>query len=311
MAREQLGICAEANLHGSYILCRALDGQEAKLRHILARIPQILNRLAEHFSEAMLSGFVAVSNHYWDSLYPWQRPNGLTTFPELLSEHVSISSTAADLLIQVRSDRVDVNYIAFQQIYQLLQAHIESVEHLHSFRYLDGRQLTGFTDMPANPRGMLRRKTALVDVSVDPVFAGGSYLHFYRLHLDLKRWQQLSLAQQEEVMGYRKLDGAPLAAFEYSPGELPAQSTSSTPNHVLLQQNMPFATLQTQGSLQLSFSAVNDSFRNLWCERLGCGASADYDHLLDYCQIDLAAAFFVPSLSYMEAAAQGHFSKQK
>lgn len=308
MAREQLGICAEANLHGSYLLCRALDGQEAKLRYKLARIPQILNRLAEHFSEAMLSGFVAVSNQYWDTLYPWQRPSGLAAFPELLSEHISISPTSADLLIQVRSDRADVNYIALQQVYQLLQVHIDGVEHLHSFRYLDGRQLTGFTDMPANPRGIQRRKTALVDVSVDPVFAGGSYLHFYRLHLDLKRWQQLSLAQQEEVMGYRKLDGAPLAAFEYNPGELPSQSALPTSGHLLLQQNMPFATLQTQGSLQLSFSAANDSFTSLWSERLGCTAPAVYDHLLDYCQIDLAAAFFVPSLSYMEAAAQGHFS---
>lgn len=308
MAREQLGICAEANLHGSYLLCRALDGQEARLRHKLARIPQILNRLAEHFSEAMLSGFVAVSNQYWDTLYPWQRPKGLTTFPELSSEQVSIYPATADLLIQVRSDRADVNYIALQQIYQLLQAHIDSVEHLQSFRYLDGRQLTGFTDMLANPRGILRRKAALVDANVDPLFAAGSYLHFYRLHIDLKRWQQLSLAQQEEVMGYRKLDGSPLAAFEYSPSELPPQPTFSTSSHSLLQQNMPFATLQTQGSLQLSFSAVNDSFAKVWSERLGSGACADYDHLLDYCQIDLASAFFVPSLSYMEAAAQGHFS---
>lgn len=308
MAREQLGICAEANLHSSYLLCNALDGQEAILRQKLARLPQLLNRLSEHFSEAMLTAVVAISSHYWDNLYPWQRPEGLQAFPEFTSEQFSVSHSTVDLLIQVRSDRADVNHIALQQIYQLILAHVDIVEQLAGFRYLDGRQLTGFVDAPLNPRGQQRRHAALIDANRSPVFAGGSYLHFYRLLLDQKPWLQLSTAQQEEIMGYRKVDAKAVAVSEFNENShLACWRAVQAGGALVLQQNMPFATLQLQGSLQLSFSADGQAFSAYWRQRLGLNAQGTYDRLLDFCRVDLAAAFFVPSLSYLEAAARGDF----
>lgn len=310
MAREQLGICAEANLHGSYLLCNALDGQEGILRQKLARLPQLVNRLSEHFSEAMLTAVVAISSHYWDNLYPWQRPAGLQAFPEFTSEQFAVSHSTVDLLIQVRSDRADVNHIALQQIYQLLAAHVDLVEQLYGFRYLDGRQLTGFVDAPLNPRGQQRRKAALLDASLSPTFAGGSYLHFYRLFLDHKLWSLLSNEQQEEIMGYQKIDAKAALASECNENSHFAcwQAVQAT-GALLLQQNMPFATLQQQGALQLSFSADSQAFSAHWRQRLGLNAQGTYDRFLDFCRVDLAAAFFVPSLGYLEAAARGDFSR--
>lgn len=309
MAREQLGICAEANLHGCYLLCNVLDGQEALLRQKLARIPQLISRLSEHFSEAMLTALVAISSHYWDNLYPWQRPAGLQAFPEFTSEQFAISHSTADLLIQVRSDRADVNHIALQQIYQLIQNQVDIVEHLSGFRYLDGRQLTGFVDAPVNPRGQLRRQTALITGTTCPIFAGGSYLHFYRLILVQKLWSQLSSAQQEEIMGYQKIDGkAALNTQMHKNSHLACYQRAEQSAGSILQQNMPFATLQLQGALQLSFSADSQAFSAHWSQRLGQNVEGSYDRLLDFCRIELAAAFFVPSLSYLEAAARGDFN---
>lgn len=309
MAREQLGICAEANLHGSYLLCNALDSQETKLRHKLAQIPQLVNRLAEHFSEAMLTSVIAVSSHYWDALYPWQRPAGLQAFPEFSSEHFAISYSTVDFLIHIRSDRVDVNHIALQQVLQVLLPCVEVVEHLNGFRYLDGRQLTGFLDAPFNPRGLQRRQAALVAPSASARFAAGSYLHFYRLLLDQKRWLQLSTAQQEELMGYRKIDGKALTEPALCANSHVACCQAAEVNAGgLLQQNMPFATLHLQGALQLCFSADSQLFNAQWRYRLGLNSQGAYDSLLDFCRVDLAAAFFVPSLSYLEAAARGDFS---
>lgn len=306
MAREQLGICAEANLHGSYVLCNVLDGQEAILRQKLARIPHILQRLAEHFSEAMLSGMVAVSSHYWDNLYPWQRPVGLQAFPVLPSEHLAVSCTMADLLIQIRSDRLDVNYIALQQIQQLLMANVEVVEQLSGFRYLDGRQLTGFIDAPQNPRGVKRRQSALVTATESTVFAAGSYVHFYRASLDLKHWQQLTLEQQEDIHGYVKLDAKALSTPRLQPNShLLCCQLNEQQQLPILQQNMPFAHNSNQGCLHLSFSHQPEHFVRQWCYRLGLNEGRYYDSLLDYCRIDLAAAYFAPSVSFLEAAASG------
>ena len=62
MAREQLGVCSEANLHGSYLLLNVLEGHERFMRLKLAKLPQLFERLAGHFSEAMLTGVVAVGS---------------------------------------------------------------------------------------------------------------------------------------------------------------------------------------------------------------------------------------------------------
>ena len=66
MAREQLGICAEANLHGMVLLMNAMDGHQAAIRLQLARLPALVQRLSDQFSESNLSAVVAVGVGYWD-----------------------------------------------------------------------------------------------------------------------------------------------------------------------------------------------------------------------------------------------------
>lgn len=307
MAREQLGICAEANLHGSYLLCTVLDGQEAVMRYKLPKILQLVERLSEHFSEAMLTAVVGISHHYWDSLYPWQRPANFQACPDFSSEHVSISFTIADLLIQIRSDRQDVNYIALQQIYQLIHGHVEVLEQLSGFRYLDGRQLTGFVDAPLNPKGPLKRKVALIDAKVCPTFAASSYLFFYRWLFDHKAWSQLSTQQQEAIMGYPKLEARAGLVSGHKNSHLGCCEAAHAEGGLFLQQNMAYATLQLQGAISLHFSADSSALTTYWQQRFAVNTDGIADPLLDFCQVDLAAAFFVPSLSYLEAAARGDF----
>ena len=90
-------------------------------------------------------------------------------------------------------------------------ANVEVVEQLSGFRYLDGRQLTGFIDAPQNPRGLKRRQAALVTADESTVFAAGSYVYLQRLAFDAVAWQQLAVSEQEEIMGYDKVSGKRLA----------------------------------------------------------------------------------------------------
>ena len=77
MAREQFGICAEPNLHGTYLIFNALDDKNAFIRQALSRIPDMLDNYAEQFSEANLIGVVAIGANYWDELCPEARPKHL------------------------------------------------------------------------------------------------------------------------------------------------------------------------------------------------------------------------------------------
>ncbi|HAW92574.1 MULTISPECIES: Dyp-type peroxidase [unclassified Arsukibacterium] len=313
MAREQLGICAEANLHASYLLFNAIEGHEAILRQKLAQVALLLARLAEHFSEAQLTGVVAIGADYWDSLYPGARPLGLQPFPLLASDNLAQTEVWADLFIQIRSDRLDVNYIACQQICQILKNHVDLLEQLQGFRYLDGRDLTGFIDTPHNPKGSRKRQLALVDATKQPVFAAGSYLHLQRWHYDMARWQQLDILQQEEIMGISKIEGSilPAARLQHSSHTLTSRMGNVESTPLLVMQNMPFAQHNSQGLISLSYAGEADSFRQQLSYQLGYRhdnsdmlqpLNNQYDLLFDFCHTDLCAAFFAPSLSFLEMA---------
>lgn len=306
MAREQLGVCAEANLHGSYLLFNALEGHERVLRHKLARLPQLFDRLAEHFSEAMLTGVVAIGSSFWDLLYPDARPAGLSAFPDFNTEDIDLAPVPLDILIQIRSDRLDVNIIASMQVQQMLQGHVELQDQLQGFRYLDGRNLSGFVDAPYNPKGRAKRQAALVDAAQQPVFAAGSYVYLQRLAFDAVAWQQLAVSEQEEIMGYDKVSGKRLAGVMLLPdSHIALMQPDPDSSFRVLQQNMPFCLLPQQGLIQLSFAADAAALQLQLTNRLGLATQGSgYDLLLNYCRIELSAAFFVPSISFLELSAK-------
>lgn len=303
MAREQLGICAEPNLHGLVLLMNALDGQEAVIRQILGNIPSVIHRLADQFSEANLSVVVAIGANYWDSLYPNQRPNGLAPFPAINVNDLEMPSVPYDVMLKLRADRYDVLHLASQQCYQLMQPYLELVEQCHAFRFMDGRDLTGFLDNPQAAKGRLKRTLALVAESDDAEFAGGSFLYYQKYRLDLPRWQQLTQLQQESIMGRGKLDGLLLPSeqlLDESHAKIAQTQDIGGQHFPLLFQNMPYGHLRGQGLLMFGYSADPECFLHWLRGRLGEAGQQNYDLLLDYVQADSGAAFFAPALNFLE-----------
>lgn len=301
MAREQSGICAEANLHCCYVLLNALDGHEPHVRLQLAKVPMLVERLSDQFSEAMLNVVVAIGQNYWPHLYSMHQPQ---PWPAFTNNLAGLPVVAPDLLIQIRADRFDVIHIATQQIYHLLQPHVDLYEQVHAFRYLDGRNLTGFHDTPDNPKGKQRRLCALISNDPKSPMNAGSYVYMLRYQYDLQRWQQLSMSEQEAVMGRNKLDSQllPSAQRQSNSHADKAALETETGRKQILWQNMPVADIRSQGMISIGFSA-NAMDVPLWLvTRLG-HHSAAADLLLDYCQVEAGAAFFAPSINFLEEQA--------
>jgi putative iron-dependent peroxidase len=306
MAREQLGICAEANLHGMILLLNALDGHQAAIRLQLARLPALVQRLSDQFSESNLSAVAAIGVGYWDTLYVNQRPKDLVPWSALSVDDIDMPALPYDMLLQIRADRYDVLHLAAQQCFQLLNQHVELAEQIHAFRYMDGRDLTGFIDQPDAPKGRRKREIALISEQQDPVFAGGSFLHFQRYRLDMTRWQQLTQQQQESIMGRRKIDGQrlALAQLDENSHEVKASCMTTDGQGVqLLFQNMPYGQLKVQGMLNLGFSSDAKSYVRWLKQRMGQPGKQNYDLLLDFTQADSGAAFFAPSVNFLEQQA--------
>jgi putative iron-dependent peroxidase len=300
MAREQWGICGEANLHGLHLFFNAHDGYEPVIREALSQLPTILEEINEQFSEAMFSGVVAIGSSFWDELYPDEKPEGLKPFPAIHHEDRHMPAVPVDLFVQLRSDRQDVNYIACRRLMSLFGEMIELIEQVPCFRYLDGRDLTGFVDGTENPKGRSRREVALVK---EGTFTSGSYLHVQRYRHNLARWDQVPTEDQELIIGRTKINDV-----EMSKEEMPETAHVKRANVKddngngleLMRQSMPYGNVSTQGLLFISYCAVATNFERILQNMVFGSGEGNYDHLLDYTTAETGAAFFAPSIDFLK-----------
>ncbi|MEC8926226.1 MAG: Dyp-type peroxidase [Pseudomonadota bacterium] len=302
MFKAQSGICDEPNLHGLTLFCHVMTDDVDVMRRKIARIPSIIDELSDRFSEAMLNGFVAIGSEYWDILYPEHRPEGFGSFPELREGHRDAPEQVFDLLINLRSDRYDANYLAARTLNEWLGYDIEIAEHVHSFRYLDGRDLMGFVDAPDNPRGLRRRNVALIDKQQSDLFEHSSYLFVQKFKHDLKRWDYLGIERQEQVLGRDKVTSEKLPEADII-GVTHASKTRLLDKNEqpipLLRQNMAWGDTREQGMLAMYFTCQPKAVVNWLKQRYQEDDSNQYDPLLDYTQATINSAFFVPSRAFL------------
>ncbi len=301
MAREQFGICAEPNLHGTYLLFNALDDKNAYIRTALSRLPALFDDYADRFSEANLTGVIAIGANYWDEFYPQARPLLLAPFPSMHSDDRVAPTTSVDIYIEIRSDRADVNHIVSSKVCQLLADSVELIEQVQGFRFLDGRDLTGFVDGTENPQGLHRREVALVTTEQDEKFSAGSYLHTQRYQHNLSLWSGLTTKEQEDVYGRTKVDNV-----EYSNEDKPITAHTKRTNLKdengnsieIVRQSMPYGDMKMQGLFFVSYCYSPKPFEMMLKSMIHGDDSGNVDHLLKYTQAETGSAFFAPSLNF-------------
>ncbi len=305
MAREQFGICAEPSLHGYYLLFNALDDKDSYLREALSRLPALFDHYADQFSESNLTGVIAIGANYWDEFYPDARPKSLKPFVAMQNEDRIAPSTNYDLYIEVRSDRADVNHIVSTKVCELLADSVELVEQVRAFRFLDGRDLTGFVDGTENPQGRHRRDVALITDEQDQKFAGGSYLHIQRYRHNLQLWNSIETKEQEDVFGRTKVDNV-----EYESEAKPLTSHIKRTNLKnddgtsleIVRQSMPYGDMKLQGLFFVAYCHSPSPFEQMLHSMIH-GEGAHFDHMLKYTQAETGAAFFAPSLNLLASLA--------
>ena len=302
MAREQFGVCAEPNLHGYYLLFNALDDKNTYIRQALSRLPALFDKYADRFSEANLTGVIAIGANYWDEFYPEGRPQSLAPFSAIECDDRIAPANSYDIYVEVRSDRADVNHIVSTKVCELLADSVELVEQIRAFRFLDGRDLTGFVDGTENPQGVHRREVALVNDEEDSEFAGGSYLHIQRYRHNLNLWNTLEQKDQEDVFGRTKFDNV-----EYSSDEKPLTAHIKRANIKddegksieIVRQSMPYGDMRQQGLFFVSYCHSPEPFEAMLKSMIYGDEAGNFDHMLKYTQAESGAAFFVPSLNLL------------
>ncbi|WP_155057270.1 iron uptake transporter deferrochelatase/peroxidase subunit [Streptomyces blattellae] len=153
-----------------------------------------------------------------------QRPVSLDPLPDFSSDRLDKARSDGDLWVQIGADDALVSFHALRAIQKDAGSAARIRWQMNGFNRSPGatahpmtaRNLMGQIDGTRNPKpsesDFDKRIFVPASPSNDPEWmADGSYAVVRRIRMLLDDWEQLSVKAQEDVIGRRKSDGAPLS----------------------------------------------------------------------------------------------------
>ncbi|MFG2547334.1 iron uptake transporter deferrochelatase/peroxidase subunit [Streptomyces sp. NPDC048594] len=154
-----------------------------------------------------------------------QRPVALDPLPDFSSDHLDKNRSNGDLWVQIGADDSLVAFHALRAIQRDAGAAARVRWQMNGFnrspgataRPMTARNLMGQVDGTRNPKQSEADFGRRIFVPEQPGkndrawMANGSYAVVRRIRMLLDDWEKLSLKGQEDVIGRRKSDGAPLS----------------------------------------------------------------------------------------------------
>ncbi|MFF2504402.1 iron uptake transporter deferrochelatase/peroxidase subunit [Streptomyces sp. NPDC058067] len=150
-----------------------------------------------------------------------QRPTALDPLPDFFSDHLDKARSNGDLWVQIGADDALVAFNALRAVQRDAGEAARVRWQMNGFNRSPGatshpmtsRNLMGQIDGTDNPKPSDHDfdQRIFVPASGDPSWmAGGSYAVVRRIRMLLDDWEKLTTKAQEDVIGRRKSDGAPL-----------------------------------------------------------------------------------------------------
>lgn len=304
MLTAQSGIIPEANSNALFLtlVIRDDEDQLGQIRQTCGDIPDLTKHISEQFPDAQLSSTISIGSAAWDKLYPQRKPKDLTMFPAQTEGERKAPATKGDLLLHIRSDRQDVNFILMRQAMNLFGESVRLQEEVHGFRYLESRDLTGFVDGTENPVGDDRATVAMVSEE-DPVFSRGSYIHCQRYIHHLNEWEQQPVNEQEQIIGRTKADDIEFTGEDKAPTahikrvNLKDEQGKSME---ILRHSMPYGNAREAGLFFIAYSKTPKHFTLMLKAMMHADQNGHYDHLMNYTTAVSGCAFFAPSVEFLQ-----------
>jgi len=308
MPHPQSAIIPEPHENALFLILKVRDSGATTLRtvaKVCAQSPHLTAEIATKAPEAMLVSALGIGASLWDMLSPSRRPRGLHPFKAINSKGLSAPATDGDLLVHIISRRHDINFELAMRLRRELGDAVEVVQEVHGFRYLDGRDLTGFIDGTENPKGDDERIAAALIGDDDPEFAGGSYAFTQRYVHDLAKWSGLSVVDQEKAVGRRKADSEDLPAAEKPPTAHITRATIEE-NGVelkIVRHSFPYGTVSEAGLFFIAYAKDLDIPERLLSRMFGTSGDGLHDRLMEFTSAVSGTNFFVPSLEVLKSLA--------
>ncbi|MDX1512362.1 MAG: Dyp-type peroxidase [Gammaproteobacteria bacterium] len=244
---------------------------------------------------------VAFGKAMWTFISPGNEPSDFEDFVPLRGRHGhDAPSTQADLWLWLNGDRPDVNFASAMAMHEVLKDRFRLVLDQPAFTHFDSRDLIGFEDGTANPKGDDCRAAALVPEG--EAGAGGSHVLTQRWATDLDAFNALEVAEQEAVIGRTKLDSVELEG-DAMPADSHVSRTDVKIDGVgmkVFRRSVPYGNLSERGLYFVSFACEQRRHRVQLERMYGLAEDGIHDRLIEFSRANTGSYFFAPSLDALE-----------
>jgi putative iron-dependent peroxidase len=280
---------------------RASGGRAAA--RALARVPELARTIGRLDPRARLRSVAGVGPELWELLSPGRLPRALRAFPAQHTPAGRAPATGGDLLLHAAARRPDLCFELARRLRRELGDAAEVAEEVHAFRYLDGRDLTGFIDGTENPKGARARAAAALIGAEDRAFAGGSYVFTQRWVHDLAKWEGVAQREQEGVVGRKKRDSRELSDRTKPPTAHIARTVIEEDGEELeiVRHSLPYGTTSECGLFFIAYTKDLAIPEKMMRRMFGASDDGLSDRLLEFTRPVTGATFFAPPLRMLRS----------
>lgn len=237
-----------------------------------------LTALAEGEDPAVVIGF---GDGLWRDLSLGPAPDQLRGFTAIEGKAGTAPATQRDLWLWIQGTRHDRNIKTAMTIDQALAGVATRRLDRPAFVYLDSRDLTGFIDGTENPSPDEAPAVALI---AEGAGSGGSFVLTQQWVHDLETFNQLSVSEQENVIGRTKPDSVQLArdVIPDTSHVRRADAEFGGKPAKMWRRSVPYGDLGEHGLYFVAFAAELDGMEFVLKRMFGATDDGLSDHLVDY-----------------------------
>ncbi len=242
---------------------------------------------------------IAFSGPAWSKL-GGTAPGGLRPFDKLGSAPGPVApATQHDILIWLHGGALDDVFDTALAVGRALTPVGKPALDLRGFTYHDSRDLIGFIDGTANPKGEARQEAALI-----PDGSGGAFAMSQQWVHDLEAFNAIPVAEQEGVVGRTKPD-----SIELEGDAMPADSHVSRTDvkidgvaQKIYRRSFPYGDTGTKGLYFLSFACDLARFDVQLQRMYGVSGDGLKDRITEFSAAVTGSYWYAPSEDDLAAA---------
>ena len=236
----------------------------------------------------------------WRDVAPEDAPAEVDGFnaPVVGMDEFEMPATQHDAVLWLSGSAYDVIFDVSRMAIRALAGIAHVAEETSSWPYRHDLDLTGFIDGTENPT--LIEAPQLAVIGENAPGAGGTVLLLQKWAHDSPAWEALSDADQEQVIGRRKLDSVEL---ENKPADSHVASTDQDRFGKIFRRNMPYGTVTDHGTMFVGFSADRRPLASM-LESMAGLTDGTRDALTRYTRPLTGAYYFIPSIESLHGVAE-------